>query len=131
LDDKIFNPSNGFQFESPKPALPQDQRIPRNLRIFGDGRFVSPICPLIEGSSFDDALVKSLNFGISVIPAKAGILFFQILTNFLGSGASPGPDPGSTGVTPFTEHLLTISKKFLPPPHKKLDKYFQINYINQ
>ena len=38
-----------------------------------------------QGSMIDD-LVKSLKKRISVIPAKAGIQFFQILKNSLDSG---------------------------------------------
>jgi hypothetical protein len=48
-------------------------------------------------------LVKSPNFRFSVIPAEAGIQSFQIRATFLNSGARPGPDPGSTGVTTFCE----------------------------
>ena len=40
-----------------------------------------------------------------VIPAEAGIQYFQLLINDLDSGACPGPDPGFTGVTIFYETI--------------------------
>jgi len=46
---------------------------------------LSNFTPFVECPSFDD-LVKSLNLCFSVIPAEAGIHFFQMLTTFLDSG---------------------------------------------
>jgi hypothetical protein len=40
-----------------------------------------------------------------VIPAEAGIQYFQRLLNTLDSGACPGPNPGFTGVTTFYETI--------------------------
>jgi hypothetical protein len=50
-----------------------------------------------------DDFVKSLNTLFYVIPAKAGIQYFQRLINILDSGACAGADPGFTGETTFYE----------------------------
>jgi hypothetical protein len=42
----------------------------------------------------------------SVIPAKAGIQYFQNLIYTLDSGACPGPDPGFIGVTTCHETII-------------------------
>jgi hypothetical protein len=57
---------------------------------------------LISESSFIivDELVKSQRL-FSVMPAIAGIQFFQSVTKPLDSSAWPGPDLGYTGVTTF------------------------------
>jgi hypothetical protein len=44
-----------------------------------------------------------------VIPAKAGILSFQIVINCLDSGACPGPDPGFTGVSTFYKTMVLVT----------------------
>jgi len=44
---------------------------------------------------------KTRKAPLFVIPAKAGIQCFQIITNSLDPGACPGPEPGFTGVTTF------------------------------
>jgi len=62
-----------------------------------------------------DDLVKSLKIPFSVIPAKAGIQYFQRLINTLDSGACPGPDPGFTGVTTFYG-IININLKLLQLP---------------
>jgi len=50
-----------------------------------------------------DELVKSRKTPFFVIPAKAGIQFFNWLQSFW---TPPGLDPGSTGVTTFYETII-------------------------
>jgi len=54
-------------------------------------------------------LAKSLKVRFPIIPAKAGIQCFRMVTNDLDSGACPGPDPGFTGVTIFYETILLLT----------------------
>jgi hypothetical protein len=48
---------------------------------------------------------------LSVIPTEAGTQIFNIGKNILDSGASPGPDPGFTGVTTFYEIIRRKDEK--------------------
>jgi|GEM_PF-1196270 len=58
-----------------------------------------------------DELVKSLKMHFSVIPAEAGIQYFQMLINTLDSGFHLSARYRQAGVTTFTRSLTLVVQR--------------------
>jgi len=66
---------------------------------------------LLQEAQKIDEFVKSLKMRLSVIPAKAGIQFFQIVICFLDSGFHLSARHRQAGVTTFYEIIKIDFKK--------------------